>query len=556
MENGIRLILQGLENTFSGGNDMAGKPVEHDPFATQSGGIPVDFDPFAPKKRSWMDVAGESLTSIPQSAAALAGMVYDVATDPVQAARGMGQMVVGGTEKLMGEPYFDTSSGRAVREQGKAALSAGGDFLKNRYGSEEAIKNTLATDPVGAAADLSVLFSGGGSLAARTPMLSRAAPVLKTAAAYTDPINLVGKAIGKTYDLTGTAVKSGLGLKTGVGTEPLTQAVQAGREGNQVFLENMRGDVPILNVLDDAKANLSQMNLNKQKDYRSGMVNIKNDKSVLDLSKVEDALKNAENTIDFKQSGIPKDAKAVEVLKNIRIKIDKWKNLDPVEYHTPEGLDHLKQSLWEDFGKLGREEKTAYSAGKQVYDSVKIEISKQAPTYAKVMKEYTDASELTKEIERALSLGQTASADTAIRKLQSLMRNNVNTNYGQRLNLAQQLENAGGRDLMPALAGQALSSKLPRGMAGATLAGTPGVAYLVGNTIGGPMLGAVGAGMDILASSPRLAGEASYKYGQLANALTQGGQAVSKAVPMTAKQARLAALLGSKSNPYAIGGQQ
>jgi hypothetical protein len=133
-----------------------------------------------------------------------------------------------------------------------------------------------------------------------------------------------------------------------------------------------------------------------------------------------------------------------------------------------------------------------------------------------------------------------------------LMRNNVNTNYGQRLNLAQQLENAGGRDLMPALAGQALSSKLPRGMAGATLAGTPGVAYLVGNTIGGPMLGAVGAGMDILASSPRLAGEASYKYGQLANALTQGKKAVSNAVPMTAKQARLAALLGSQASPYTL----
>jgi hypothetical protein len=324
--------------------------------------------------------------------------------------------------------------------------------------------------------------------------------------------------------------------------------VQAGREGNQAFLGNMRGDVPILDVLDDAKANLSQMNLNKQKDYRSGMVNIKNDKSVLDLSKVEDALKNAENTIDFKQSGIPKDAKAVEVLKNIRIKIDKWKNLDPVVYHTPEGLDHLKQSLWEDFGKLGREEKTAYSVGKQVYDSVKIEISKQAPTYAKVMKEYSDASELTKEIERALSLGQTASADTAIRKLQSLMRNNVNTNYGQRLNLAQQLQSAGGRDLMPALAGQALSSKLPRGLQSATNIPSAYLAY----GAGGPALAAV----DLAASSPRLVGEASYKYGQLANALTQGGQAISKAIPMTAKQARLAALLGSQSNPYAIGGQQ
>jgi hypothetical protein len=232
----------------------------------------------------------------------------------------------------------------------------------------------------------------------------------------------------------------------------------------------------------------------------------------------------------------------------MRAKIDDWKNSDPAEFHTPEGLDNLKQSLWEDFGKLPREEKTAFTAGKQIYDSVKNEIGKQAPTYAKVMKEYSDASELTKEIERALSLGQTASADTAMRKLQSLMRNNVNTNYGQRLNLAQQLESAGGRDLMPALAGQALSSKLPRGLQSATNIPSALLAY----GTGGPAL----ATLDLLASSPKLVGEASYKYGQLANALTQGQQAASKAIPMTAKQARLAALLGAQSNPYALGGQQ
>jgi hypothetical protein len=299
------------------------------------------------------------------------------------------------------------------------------------------------------------------------------------------------------------------------------------------------------NVLDDAQANLAQMNLNKQKDYRSGMVDIKNDKSILDFDGIDKSLENAESMVSFK--GKIKDQTAASVVEKMRAKIDDWKNSDPAEFHTPEGLDNLKQSLWEDFGKLGREEKTAYSAGKQIYDSVKNEIGKQAPTYAKVMKEYTDASELTKEIERALSLGQTASADTAMRKLQSLMRNNVNTNYGQRLNLAQQLESAGGRDLMPALAGQALSSKLPRGLQSATNIPSALLAY----GAGGPAL----ATLDLLASSPKLAGEASYKYGQLANALTQGQQAASKAIPMTAKQARLAALLGSQSNPYAIGEQ-
>jgi len=551
MEIGIRLILLDLANTYNIKRiEMAGKPVDFDPFASQPKA--VEFDPFAPKKRSWMDVPGEALGNIPSSAKTMASGLYEAVTNPVQTVSGVMDVAAGGLQNALPKSVvnfvnqFETNPEAAQRAV-QAANAAGG-MVKERYGSVEAIKNTLATDPVGAAGDLSLLFSGGAGIAARTPMLTKAAPALRTAANVIDPINLAGKAIGKTYDLTGGLVKSGLGLKTGVGTEAIEQAVQSGRQGNTTFLENMRGDVPMSNVLDDAQANLAQMNLNKQKDYRSGMVDIKNDKSVLDFSNVVDTLKNVENSIDFKQSGIPKDAKAVEVLKNIRAKVDKWKNLDPAEYHTPEGLDYLKQSLWEDFGKLGREEKTAYNVGKQIYDSVKNEIGKQAPTYAKVMKEYTDASDLTKEIERALSLGQNASADTAMRKLQSLMRNNVNTNYGQRLDLAQQLQQAGGRDLMPALAGQALSSKLPRGLQSATNIPSAFLAY----GTGGPALAAV----DLLASSPRLAGETSYKYGQLANALTQGKKAVSNAVPITAKQARLAALLGSQASPYTLIGDQ
>ena len=550
MANGIRLILQDLANIYSGGNDMAGKPIEHDPFATQSGGIPVEHDPFAPQKRSWMDVPGEALTNIPQSATKMATGLYEAVTNPVKTVTGVMDVAAGGLQNALPKSVvnfvnqFETNPEAAQRAI-QAANAAGG-MVKERYGSVEAIKNTLATDPVGAAGDLSLLFSGGAGVASRLPVVSKVAPALRTAASVTDPINLAAKTGGKMYDLAGALTKQGLGLKTGVGTEPITQAVQAGRENNPAFIENLRGDVPAINVLDDAKANLTQMNLDKQKDYRSGMVNIKNDKSVLDFTGIDNAIKNAESMAYFK--GKVKDKTAASVLEDMKAKVNDWKNSDPAEYHTPEGMDNLKQSLWEDFGKLNPTEKTAYSAGKQVYDSVKSEISKQAPEYAKVMKEYTDASELTKEIERSLSLGNKASADTAMRKLQSLMRNNVNTNYGQRLDLAQQLQTAGGKNIMPVLAGQAMGDWTPRGIQRAT-AGLEGMgAY----AIGGPAL----AALDVASSSPRLMGEASYKYGQLANALTQGGQAVSKAVPMTAKQARLAALLGSQSNPYAIGGQQ
>ena len=498
------------------------------------------------KKRSWTEVPGEALGNVPSSAANLAKGLYQAVTNPVETVSGAMDVAAGGLQNALPKSVVDfvnqfETNPEAAQRAVQAANAAGG-MVKERYGSMDAIKNTLATDPVGAAGDLSLLFSGGAGVAARTPMLAKAAPALRTAASMTDPLNMAAKAGGKMYDLAGALTKQGLGLKTGVGTEPITQAVQAGRESNPAFIENLRGNVPAINVLEDAKANLAQMNADKQQAYRSGMVNIKNDKSVLDFAGIDQALKDAENMAYYK--GKIKDKTAASVLDNMKAKVTDWKNSDPVEFHTPEGLDNLKQSLWEDFGKLSPEEKTAYSMGKQIYDSVKTEISKQAPEYSKVMKEYTDTSDLVKEIERSLSLGNKASADTAMRKLQSLMRNNVNTNYGQRLDLAQQLQQAGGKDLMPALAGQAMGDWTPRGIQRAT-AGLEGMgAY----AIGGPAL----AALDVAASSPRLVGEAAYKYGQLANALNQGKKAISNAVPMTAKQARLAALLGAQASPYTL----
>jgi hypothetical protein len=127
------------------------------------------------------------------------------------------------------------------------------------------------------------------------------------------------------------------------------------------------------------------------------------------------------------------------------------------------------------------------------------------------MKGYSEASDTIKEIERALSLGQKASADTSMRKLQSLMRNNVNTNYGQRTQLADALRQAGGQDFMPSLAGQALSSAMPRGIQSA-LSGTGGAGLaLTGNIPAAAGLAAV--------SSPRLMGEAFYGAGKATGAI-------------------------------------
>ena len=506
----------------------------------------VQQTPQQPKYLGYGEMMGQAVQNIIPSATNMATGLYQAVTNPVQTVSGLLDVGAGALQKALPKPVVDfvnqfESNPEAAQRAMNAATAVGG-AMKERYGSVEGIKNTIATDPVGAMGDLSTLLGGGAALAGRIPMAGKVASTLSTASDITNPITLAGKGVSKTADMASALVKGTLGLKTGVGTEPITQAVKAGREGNQTFVENMRGTVPMMQVLDDAKSNLAKMNLDKQAEYRSGMVNIKNDKTQLDFTGIDQAIADAQKYSSYKGKVVNQGA--ADVLTDIKAKVDDWKKSDPAQYHTPEGIDKLKQSIWESIEKLPRESKTAYSAAKEVYDSVKKEISKQAPEYSKVMSDYSQSSDKIKEIERALSLGDKASADTAMRKLQSLMRNNVNTNYGNRLDMARELEKAGGNEMMPALAGQAMSSKLPRGLQSATNIPSSYIAY----GVGGPALAAA----DLMASSPRLVGEASYKYGQMANALGQATQPITNLtgkVPMTAQQARLAALLAAQQPP-------
>lgn len=326
---------------------------------------------------------------------------------------------------------------------------------------------------------------------------------------------MVGGALpvaGKLIQGAGQIAKTAIGGSTGVGEEALSQAFKAGKAGGKAaedFTGAMRGTSSMDDVLQMAKQNLDVLGQQKQAAYRQGMAGVKADKTVLDLSNVDKAVNDAIGMATFK--GQVKNEKAAQALSQIKGEIDNWKSLDPSQFHTPEGLDALKQKIGGILEDIPFEQKTARSAAGKVYDSLRKEISDQAPEYSKVMKDYSEASDLIKEIERSLSLGQKASADTAMRKLQSLMRNNVNTNYGQRVQLADALQQAGGQDFMPALAGQALSSAMPRGIQSA-LSGTGGAGLaLTGNIPAAIGLGAV--------SSPRLMGETFYGAGKAMGAV-------------------------------------
>jgi hypothetical protein len=455
------------------------------------------------KPIAWSDVPLEAVKSFGPSVATMVGDIYQAVTSPVQTTKAVLDLGAGILQNVLPEKLVQAvGEDKASRE----LASKVGQHYVQRYGSVEGAKQAIAKDPAGVMADLSTVLSGGALLP------TRAAPALATAARTIDPLLLSAKAGEKAVELGGLATKQALGLTTGAGGEAVGQAYKAGLAGGEAaeaLKANMRGNVEQTAVLDAAKENIAELGRQRQQAYRANMQNIKGDKSILDFTGIDKAISDAQSKVAFK--GQIKNEAAAQKLAEVESKVASWKSLDPADFHTPEGLDALKQSIGETLESIPFEATQQRMVVGDVYNAVKNEISKQAPTYAKTMKAYSEASDQIKEIEKALSLGKKASVDTAMRKLQSLMRNNVNTNYGQRLRLAQELETAGGRQLMPSLAGQSLNQLVPRGIQGATSVPTSLGAFSLG---GLPLTLAYGA-----VSSPRLAGEAAYGAGRVAKGL-------------------------------------
>ena len=455
------------------------------------------------QKLSGEEVLTGAVTNFPSSVGSMLGDIYQAVTSPIQTTKAVLDLGAGILQNALPERLV-----KAVGEDkaSRDLASKVGQHYVERYGSVEGAKRALATDPAGVMADLSTVLTGGAMLP------TRAAPALATAARAVDPLMLSARAVGKTADVTGKALKPLLGMQTGAGSDAIGQAYQAGRTGGEtadVFKANLRGEVPQTEVLDAAKQNLAEMAIQRQNAYRTEMASISKDKTVLSFDGIDKAIDNAMNKTTYKGKIV--NEKAFDRLASAKAEIDAWKQLDPVEFHTPEGLDKLKQKVGAILEDIPFEQKTALTAVNEVYNGIKNEIKKQAPTYAKTMQAYSEATDLIREIEKTLSQGKNASVDTQMRKLQSVMRNNVNTNYGQRMSLVKQLEEAGGREMMPALAGQALSNYAPRGLQGASSVPT---ALLAGSLFGTPL-----AAASLATSSPRLMGEAAYGAGRVAKGL-------------------------------------
>lgn len=474
--------------------------------------------PAAPAKPlAWSDVPGQAVKNLLPSAGNFVGGIAQAIRHPLDTAGTVLDLGAGALRNALPDRLVSAidsiDPNPAAGKQASQVAGATGQFFKDRYGSAEGIKGTLATDPVGVASDLSTVLTGGATLAGKIPGLASVAGKVGAVGRAVNPVAAAGKAASVAAPVLGEATAALIGgLGTHTGAESIKTAFSAGRRGGDTaksLADNMRGNVAMTDVLDDAKANIEAMGRAKSEAYRTNMAAVRSDTAVLSFDGIDKAVSDAFKTATFK--GQVKNTKAAEIQQKIANEVEAWKALDPAEFHTPEGLDALKQKIGGIVEEVPFEQKTARLIGDKVYHAVKAEIVKQAPIYADTMKAYSEATDQIREIERALSLGNKASVDTAMRKLQSLTRNNVNTNYGNRLSLARELEQQGGRELMPALSGQALSSWTPRGLGGAVAGGLG---------VGGYALGGMGAAIPAMAvQSPRLMGEAALGLGRVAGGM-------------------------------------
>ena len=402
-------------------------------------------------------------------------------------------------------------------EQGNEQLAREvGKFFKDRYGGIENIKKTFATDPVGMLSDVSIIFSGGAMLPGKVGKVANIASKV-------DPIVGATKAVGGTVNLASKVPSKILGMTTGAGETAISTAFRSGQKGGKVaedFRSNITGKESVGKVVEDTLESLKNKKAQTSKTFVEG-------KSKLDLGSKKvnpEIISNiAEDIVQSKTLGkFELSNKAQGKLKQLNKIIEEWR-LDP-RNHNLEGLDALKR-------RIDAEYPTGINVGdsgrlvSDVRNKIKDIIVKESPEYSKVMNAYEEAIKLEEKLRTELSLNKRADAGTTLRKLQSVMRNNVNTNFGNRLEALKLLDTADG-NLMAKLAGQSLNTLTPRGLQSLIPSGALGVGSSA--LLGGGFINPLAIAPTLITSSPRLMGEAAYYTGVASRPFAAANNAISK----------------------------
>jgi hypothetical protein len=180
-------------------------------------------------ERTWGEVPAEALANTPKSAGNLFSSLGQIVQHPLDTLGNVADVGAGAFQHALPDSWtnrinsFGTPEEQALAKKQREAASAAGQFFMDRFGSEQGIKETLATDPVGVAGDVAGLFAGGAGAARRLAALGGKRKLVQTAnAAVTGAEGLQDAAAIKQAEAAAAAAKAQgvMGPQKLLSTEP------------------------------------------------------------------------------------------------------------------------------------------------------------------------------------------------------------------------------------------------------------------------------------------------------------------------------------------------
>jgi len=294
----------------------------------------------------------------------------------------------------------------------------------------------------------------------------------------------------------------------------------AGYEKNPAILEAAKeGAVSAPEIVGNVRQAFQNVKENRKQAYQEGIKTTQGNQVFLDFKPIREAFNETVDSLKSKNLGVEASKVGPETMgkvKEIETILNEWERKP--ELHTASGLDDLKQRI-DDVYSSGMTD-NAQRVMTTTRNAVKDTIVKQDKNYEKTMADYEQGLKLEREIQQALGLGDKTGIDTTIRKLAQVFSNKSTLSKQYRLELLQELEKVGGKNLIDKLAGYAMGQS------------TPGALQLLGDltVAAGAHMISPEAGVTTLAAlaaaqSPKLALYGSYGAGRATRAVSDIGQA-------------------------------
>jgi len=441
----------------------------------------------------------KAIGNLPSSFLNLGKGIVNAISHPIDTVTGLGHLAAGGMEKgidaLAGFSKEDTTNLPENLKLNQQTFDAFKSALVNRYGSLENAQKTATEDPAGFGADVMSLMEGGATALDKVAGTTALENLNKVGTKVAQPVKYANGVLPKLVGQT-------LGLETGVGYEPIKQGLQASNKGGDAlksFTQALRGNTSPDQLVTQARDALDQVVESRSQEYRKMLSTMQESTKNFDISpilkEINNQMKNYnismsnDGTLDFSRSKIRFNNSAQNDINTI---VNEMKNFGTkAGDRTAVGVDNLKQAFY-DLDNPSSSVRSFTSAVSKATRSV----LEEHPGYSQSMKAYSDATDAIKDIKQSLSLGDKAAVETSFKKLTSALKNN-----DFRKQVLQELDEATGSNLMSSIAGQRLSSIVPRGLAGVFEGGVGGITAVTHSAAILPLLGLA------ITTSPRVVGE-------------------------------------------------